>query len=231
MLQFSNPPSGNLFPIPGEKQFERRGFSIIPFTLLNRPIITLEVDPKIDSQTPIPREPASNSNWNERFPPKKGSRIFEPNPPPLVSISRHIPWTLCASLLCEAIVCDQYEWASPGACYGRRLRRPQLSLSTASVETENPFKALTRDPLCILFLPRFSSQEGGKGEFSLVISKNGSLPFTLKMKKKRGWRWMAMIRSDETVRLRVLAIDEKSWIMSVIEFWSNLIPVSSRWIF
>lgn len=205
LLQFSNPPSGNLFPIPGQKQFERRRFSIIPFTLLNRPIITLQVDPKIDSQTPIPREPASNSNWNERFSPKKGRRIFESTP---VSISRHIPWTLCASLLCEAIVCDQYGWASPGACYGRRLRRPQLSLSTPSVETENPFKALTRDPLlCISFLPRFSFKEGGKGDFSLAISKNGSSFSRWKWKKGDGdgWRWFDPT-GFETVWLRVLVI-------------------------
>lgn len=53
-------------------------------------------------------------------------------------------------------------------------------------------------------------------------------PFHVENEKKRGWRWMAMIRSNETVRLRVLTIGEKSWIVSVIEFWSNLIPVSSR---
>lgn len=230
LLQFSNPPSGNLFPIPGQKQFERRRFSIIPFTLLNRPIITLQVDPKIDSQTPIPREPASNSNWNERFSPKKGRRIFESTP---VSISRHIPWTLCASLLCEAIVCDQYGWASPGACYGRRLRRPQLSLSTPSVETENPFKALTRDPLlCISFLPRFSFKEGGKGEFSLAISKNGSSFSRWKWKKGDGdgWRWFDPMGS-KPFGYESWWSREIGWMMSVIEFWSNLILVWTRWIF
>lgn len=65
------------------------------------------------------------------------------------SISRPIPRTLCASLLREAIVPDQYERAAGIPCLLPPLRRPRLSLSTASVETENPFKPLTPAP------PRF----------------------------------------------------------------------------
>lgn len=93
----------------------------------------------------------------------------------------------------------------------RCLLRPpftQLSLSTPSVETENPFKALTRDPLlCISFLPRFSFKEGGKGEFSLAISKNGSSFSRWKWKKGDGdgWRWFDPT-GFETVWLRVLVI-------------------------
>lgn len=236
LLQFSNPPSGNLFPIPGRKQFERRRFSIIPF----HPFKSTHYHPPSGSQNrfPDPYSAPRIPTETSVFLPKKGETNLRTNPPPPVSISRHIPWTLCASLLCEAIVCDQYGWASPGACYGRRLRRPQLSLSTPSVETENPFKALTRDPLlCISFLPRFSFKEGGKGEFSLAISKNGSSFSRWKWKKKGrdedGWGWFDRT-GFETVSLRVLVMARnRTDDASVIEFWiwPNLILAWARWIF
>lgn len=225
LLQFSNPPSGNLFPIPGRKQFERRRFSIIPF----HPFKSTHYHPPSGSQNrfPDPYSAPRIPTETSVFLPKKGETNLRTKPSssplPPVSISRHIPWTLCASLLCEAIVCDQYGWASPGACYGRRLRRPQLSLSTPSVETENPFKALTRDPLlCISFLPRFSFKEGGKGEFSLAISKNGSSFSRWKWKKKKGGMRMD---GDDSIERGSKPFRYESWwwreIGRMMRLWLN----------
>lgn len=50
------------------------------FTLLNRPIITLQVDPKIDFQIPIPR--LEFQLKRAFFYRRRVRRIFEPNPPP-----------------------------------------------------------------------------------------------------------------------------------------------------
>ena len=80
LLQFSNPPSGNLFPIPGRKQFERRRFSIIPF----HPFKSTHYHPPSGSQNrfPDPYSAPRIPTETSVFLPKKSETNLRTNPPP-----------------------------------------------------------------------------------------------------------------------------------------------------
>lgn len=206
LLQFSNPSIWQPVPNSGPK-------AIRETTILNHPVHPFKsthYHPPSGSQNRFPDPYSARTSLEFQLKrafstTQEGESNLRTNPP--VSISRHIPWTLCASLLCEAIVCDQYGWASPGACYGRRLRRPQLSLSTPSVETENPFKALTRDPLYVFYsFQDFSSRKEEKENFPSPSRRMDS-PFHVE-NEKRGWGWTAMIRSNG-VRNRLVSLGDR----------------------